>query len=104
MPSYAQVPVGSIPEALRTYGYINTSLPCMNEKQLAIGESTFGGRETLVSDKGLIDLWRLVQLLVERCSTAREAIHLAGELTGRYGWRDVGECLTIADTARGLAF
>lgn len=98
MPSYAQVPVGVIPEALRTFGYIHTSLPCMNEKQLAIGESTFGGRETLVSEKGLIDLWRLVQLLIERCSTAREAIHVAGDLTGRYGWRDVGECLTIADT------
>ena len=98
MPSYAQVPVGSIPEALRTYGYINTSLPCMNEKQLAIGESTFGGREALVSDRGLIDLWRLVQLLIERCATAREAIHLAGELTSTHGWRDVGECLTIADT------
>ena len=99
MPSYAQLPVGTIPEARKTFGYINTSLPCMNEKQLAIGESTFGGREELVSTKGLIDLWRLVQLLIERCSSAREAIRLAGELTGRYGWRDVGECLTIADTA-----
>ena len=49
MPSYTQVPTGTIPEALRTYGYINTPLPCMNEKQLAIGESTFGGREELVS-------------------------------------------------------
>lgn len=99
MPSYAQVPTGTIPEARRTYGYINTALPCMNEKQLAIGESTFGGREELVSGKGMIDLWRLVRLLIERCTSAREAIHLAGELTGRYGWRDVGECLTIADTA-----
>lgn len=99
MPSYAQIPIGTIPEAPRTHGYINTSLPCMNEKQLAIGESTFGGREELVSDRGLIDLWRLVQLLIERCSTAREAIHVAGALTAQYGWRDVGECLTIADTA-----
>jgi dipeptidase len=69
----------------------------MNDKQLAIGESTFGGRESLQSDEGLIDLWRLVQLLIERCTTAREAIQLAGELTGKHGWRDVGECLTIAD-------
>ena len=98
MPAYTQVPVGVIPQALRTYGYINTSLPCMNDHQLAIGESTFGGRESLVSDKGLIDLWRLVQILIERCTTAREAIDLAGELTREYGWRDVGECLTIADT------
>jgi dipeptidase len=99
MPSYAQVRTGTMPEAASTYGYVNTALPCMNEKQLAIGESTFGGRDELVSRKGMIDLWRLVRLLIERCSTAREAIHVAGELTARYGWRDVGECLTIADTA-----
>jgi dipeptidase len=98
MPSYDQIPIGTIPQARRTNGYINTSLPCMNDRQLAIGESTFGGRESLVSDKGLLDLWRLVQLMIERSATAREAIRLAGELTARYGWRDVGECLTIADT------
>ena len=97
MPAYRHTPIGEIPQVRRTHGYINTSLPCMNDKQLAIGESTFGGRESLQSDKGLIDLWRLVQLLIERATTAREAIQLAGELTGTYGWRDVGECLTIAD-------
>jgi dipeptidase len=69
----------------------------MNEKQLAIGESTFGGREILQSDNGLIDCQRLCQLMVERCSTAREAIKMAGELTQQYGWNDAGECLTIAD-------
>jgi dipeptidase len=98
MPAYRQVRIGEIPQVRQTHGYINTSLPCMNDRQLAIGESTFGGRESLTSDKGLIDLWRLVPLMIERCSTAREAIRTAGELTGRYGWRDVGECLTIADT------
>jgi dipeptidase len=97
MPAYRHTPVGEIPQVSRTHGYINTSLPCMNEKQLAIGESTFGGRESLQSEEGLIDLWRLVQLLIERTTTAREAIQLAGELTERHGWRDVGECLTIAD-------
>ena len=98
MPAYKQIPVGEIPQAKHTHGYINTPLPCMNDCQLAIGESTFGGRKSLASDRGLIDLWRLVPILIERCSTAREAIRLAGELTARYGWRDVGECLTIADT------
>ena len=39
----------------------------------------------------------MVTLLIERCTTAREAIQLAGELTEKYGWRDVGECLTFAD-------
>ncbi|UCF65431.1 MAG: C69 family dipeptidase [bacterium] len=97
MPSYKEVRLGEIPQVLKTFGYINTSLPCLNDQQLAIGESTFGGRESLQSDKGLIDLWRLVTLLIERCTTAREAIQLADELTKEYGWRDVGECLTIAD-------
>jgi dipeptidase len=99
MPTYKEIPIGEIPQAEKTLGYINTSLPCLNERQLAIGESTFGGRESLQSDSGLIDLWRLVKILAERCTTAREAIHLAGKLTAKYGWRDEGECLTIADPA-----
>ena len=97
MPTYKEVPIGRIPQVEQTHGYINTSLPCMNDQQLAIGESTFGGRETLKSDNGLIDLWRLVTILIQRCSTARQAIQMAGDLTGKYGWRDEGECLTIAD-------
>jgi dipeptidase len=69
----------------------------MNEHQLAIGESTFGGRKVLQSDEGLIDCQRLCQLMLERCKTAREAIGLAGRLTDKYGWNDAGECLTISD-------
>jgi dipeptidase len=98
MPAYRGISLGEIPQAPRTHGYINSALPCMNDRQLAIGESTFGGRESLVSDAGRIDLWRLVKIMIERCSSAREAIRTAGELTARYGWRDAGECLTIADT------
>ena len=98
MPTYRHVPVGTIPQVQYTHGYINTSLPCMNDRQLAIGESTFGGRSSLRSKKGLIDLWRLVQLLIERCTEAREAVRMAGVLTTKYGWIDAGECLTIADT------
>jgi len=97
-PIYLHEKIGEIPQAAHTFGYINTAYPCMNEHQLAIGESTFGGRESLQSDKGLIDCQRLVQLMLERCTTAREAIKLAGELTKEYGWNDAGECLTIADT------
>ena len=69
----------------------------MNQYQVGIGESTFGGREELQSDQGLIDCQRLCQLMLERCKTAREAITLAGKLTSEYGWNDFGECLTIAD-------
>lgn len=98
MPAYKFTPTGRIPQVERTYGFINTAYPCMNEHQLAIGESTFGGRKSLQSEKGLIDCTALVQLMIERCTTAREAIRLADELTKTYGYNDEGECLTLADT------
>ncbi|MCD4790310.1 MAG: C69 family dipeptidase [Bacteroidales bacterium] len=97
MPTYSHNIIGEIPQVGHTYGYINTAYPCMNEKQLAIGESTFGGRDCLQSDSGLIDCQRLCQLMLERCSTARGAIKMADDLTKKYGWSDAGECLTIAD-------
>lgn len=98
MPSYLHTEIGRIPQVEETHGYINTAYPCMNDKQLAIGESTFGGRDVLQSDEGLIDCQRLCQLMLERCETARGAIEMAGKLLAKYGWRDYGECLTIADT------
>jgi len=97
MPAYKFVETGKIPEVEKTFGYINTAYPCINTEQLAIGESTFGGRPELVSDRGLIDCTQLVTLMVERCSTAKDAIKMAGELLEKYGWNDEGECLTIAD-------
>ena len=97
MPTYCHIPIGEIPQVNETYQFLNTAYPSMNQYQLGIGESTFGGREELQSDEGLIDCQRLCQLMLERCKTAREAISLAGELTAGYGWNDYGECLTIAD-------
>lgn len=97
MPSYTHIPIGEIPQAKKTFQFLNTAYPCINQYQLGIGESTFGGRDTLQSDEGLIDCQRLCQLMLERCKTAREAIQLADELTHEYGWNDYGECLTIAD-------
>lgn len=97
MPAYKHTAVGTIPQVKETNGFINSAYPCMNTKQLAIGESTFGGRESLVSKKGIIDCQRLIQLMLERCTTARQAIKMADELTKKYGYSDYGECLTIAD-------
>ncbi len=97
MPKYEFVETGQIPEVPHTYQYFNSAYPCLNEKQLAIGESTFSGRPELQSDSGLIDCTCLCMLLMERCSTARHAIQTAGELLKKYGWNDAGECLTIAD-------
>ncbi len=97
MARYEDIPVGEIDQPAHTFQFLNTAYPCANEKQLAIGESTFGGRAELKSDSGLIDCQRLCMLLLQRCTTAREAIHTAGELLKQYGWIDAGECLTIAD-------
>ncbi|MBO4282128.1 MAG: C69 family dipeptidase [Bacteroidales bacterium] len=97
MPSYEDIPIGRIPQVAHTYQYFNTAYPCLNEHQLAIGESTIGGRASLKSDSGLIECQTLCMLLMQRCSTARDAIRTADTLTKKYGWRDAGECLTIAD-------
>lgn len=104
MPSYKYVMAGTIPQVLRTNGFINTAYPCINDRQLAIGESTFGGRATLHSDSGLIDCQQLVRLMLERCSTAREAIAMGGALSEAYGWIDEGECLSIVDTKEAWHF
>lgn len=98
MPTYKHTPIGTIPQIKHTFQFINTAYPCMNEHQLAIGESTFGGRDELFSENNLIDCQRLVQLMLERTTTARDAIQMAGELLQEYGWNDYGEALTIADT------
>lgn len=97
MSHYENTIVGEIPQVSHTYQYFSTAYPCLNEKQLGIGESTFSPRPELQSDSGLIDCQRLCQLMLERCSTARQAIKMAGELLAKYGWIDGGEALTIAD-------
>lgn len=97
MPQYCNEYAGEIPQVAHTYQFLNTAYPCMNEKQLAIGESTFGGRPECRSSKGMIDCQALCMLMMQRCSTAREAIRMAGDLLKKYGWNDGGECLTIAD-------
>lgn len=97
MPSYAFVKTGEIPQISRTNAFINSAYPCMNQFQLGIGESTFGGRPELRSDIGLIDCQDLIRLMLERCKTVREALILTGGLLSEFGWNDAGECLTIAD-------
>jgi dipeptidase len=97
MPTYFHKEVGEIPQIEYTNGYINSAYPCINDQQLAVGETTFGGKDTLKSDKGIIDCQRLIKLMLERTTTARDAITLAGNLLKEYGWNDWGECLTVAD-------
>ncbi|MBU0756192.1 MAG: C69 family dipeptidase, partial [Planctomycetes bacterium] len=80
-----------------TFGILDTAYPCMNEHQLAIGESTFSGREELQSEQGLFYIEELERIALERCRTAREAILLMGSLACEYGYVDAGECLMVAD-------
>lgn len=89
---------GSIPQVKSTYQFLNTSYPCFNEKQLGIGETTITGRKELVNKNGMFMIEELQRLALERCSTARDAIRLMGDLVKKYGYADWGECLTIADT------
>jgi len=88
---------GEIPEVEKTYAYLNTAYPCLNEKQLAIGETTFGGRKELRNKEGLFLIEELERVALQRCITAREAIKLMGKLIKDYGYADGGECITIAD-------
>ena len=88
---------GTIPQETHTYAYLNTAYPCLNEHQLAIGETTFGGPAECRSDKGMFMVEELQRVVLQRCTTARDAIRLIGELVKRYGYADGGECLTFAD-------
>lgn len=88
---------GTVPQAAHTYRFLNTAYPCLNEKQLAMGETTIGGRDTLQNKEGLFLIEELQRIALQRCATAREAIRLMGDLIKKYGYGDSGECLTIAD-------
>ena len=88
---------GEIPEVEETYAFLNVAYPALNEKQLAIGETTIGGRRELENDDGLFLIEELERIALERCTTARDAIRLIGQLVKQYGYGDSGECITIAD-------
>lgn len=89
---------GEIPApATPTYRFFNVAYPCMNEKQLAIGETTTVGKRELRNPEGMFLIEELERIALERCSTAREAIKLMGALAEEFGYGDSGECLTVAD-------
>lgn len=88
---------GTIPQAKKTFRFVDTAYPCMNEVQLGMGEATITGREELVNKNGMFMIEELQRVALQRCSTAREAITLMGKLIEEYGYGDWGESLTIAD-------
>ena len=88
---------GNISEVPETYAFLNTAYPCLNEKQLAIGETTIYGREELVNPDGMFLIEELEKIALQRCKTAREAITLIGNLAEEFGYGDLAECITLAD-------
>lgn len=88
---------GEVPQVEKTFAYLNGAYPFLNEKQLAMGETTISGRKELVNTEGLFLVEELQAIAMERCTTAREAIALMGRLAEEYGYGDGGECLTVAD-------
>lgn len=96
--------VGDIPEIEQTFARFDASYPFINEKQVAIGETTIGGKRELYNDEGLFDIMALERVALERASTAREAIKIMGDLATTYGYSDRGECLTVIDTKEAWMF
>ena len=76
----------------------------INEYQLAITETTFGGRKELANPQGLIDYPMLMTLALERAKTAREAIDVMVALVEEYGYNDGGESISIADKEEAWVF
>ncbi len=86
--------LGEIPEVAHTYGIVGL----MNEFQVSIHETTYGGRAELTDTiSGLIDYGSLMVLGLQRSKTAREAIQVMTELTEKYGYESEGESFTVAD-------
>ncbi len=90
-----------IPEAPHTYGYHHAVFGYLNDRQVAIGESTIGNQRKISNPtpSGGFDITMLTLLAMERAATAREAIRLMGSLAERYGYgyHDGGEMLAVAD-------
>jgi len=97
-----------IPEVAHTYAYHHGMFGYMNEKQVAIGESTIGCQRKLQNPtpSAKLDLSMLTLLAMERAATAREAIQVIGSLAEKYGYgfNDDGEMLAIADPKEAWLF
>ena len=86
-------PLGKIKQVRHTYNVVGN----MNEFQVAIGETTFGGREELVDSTATIDYGNLIYVALQRSKSAREAIGVMTSLTVEYGYASEGESFSISD-------
>jgi dipeptidase len=85
--------LGRIPQAARTFQVVGN----MNEHQVAIGETTFGGRKELKDPEGRVDYGSLMYLALQRARTAREAIGVMTSLVDEHGYASEGESFSITD-------
>ena len=84
---------GEIPEVPHTYAVVGN----INEHQVTIGESTWGGRHELEDTTGIIDYGSLIYIALQRSRTAREALNIMTDLVARYGYCSEGESFSIGD-------
>lgn len=89
-----QKPLGQISQTARTYQTMGN----MNEHQLIIAETTWGGREEQADPEGIMDYGSLIYVTLQRARTAREAIETIVSLANTYGYPSEGETFSIADT------
>ena len=85
--------LGKIKQIAHTYKVIGN----MNEFQVAIGETTFGGRDELMDPNGIIDYGSLIYIALQRSKTAREAIKVMTDLVAEYGYASSGESFSVSD-------
>lgn len=86
--------LGEIAQASQTYNVVGN----MNEFQVTIGETTFGGREELTDPDGIIDYGSLIYITLQRAKTAREAVKIMTGLVAEYGYYSSGESFSIGDS------
>lgn len=85
--------LGEIRQAEHTYSVIGN----MNEHQVALGETTYGGRSELVDTTAILDYGNLMYMTLQRAGTAREAVKTMGDLVAEYGYCSFGESFSISD-------
>ncbi|NOU16888.1 MAG: dipeptidase [Bacteroidales bacterium] len=92
--------LGEIPQVSHTYSVVGN----MNEYQVSIGETTFGGREELIDSTALVDYGTLIYTALQRAKTAREAIKVMAELVATYGYYSSGESFSVVDPNEAWIF
>ncbi|MEN9919064.1 MAG: hypothetical protein RL662_1500 [Bacteroidota bacterium] len=85
--------MGEIKQVVQTYNVVGN----MNEHQLTIAETTFGGREELIDPNGIMDYGSLIYITLQRAKTAKEAVQVMTDLVAEYGYGSSGESFSIAD-------